>query len=322
MVQFARTDVAVARDMLIVAPLSGHFPFLLRDLVIGLIPSFRVFVTDWINARHVGPEHKVFTLESNIDCVLRMMRCLPPGATVLALCQGGPPALAASAMLASADDARAPANIVLIAAPIDPLAGPTRVVRALRARSLSSMERTLTACVSQGYEGQGRRVYPAEIQLAALWTYLARRISEGSELLGKLLHDDGTDPLYFPFVDAYTSIMDLDAVFFLDNVKSLYQDCELRSGKLRFNGERVDPRAIRKSRMLTIEGELDDIAAPGQTDAAHGLCLSIPASSHRRIVIPRCGHFSLFHGGTWRRAVLPEILGFTGAVATEAMAAG
>lgn len=312
LVGFARTDIDVRRNLLVVAPLSGQFPILLRDLVVSLVPWFRVYVTDWINARHVSIGEGPFGLDGNVATVLRTMQHLGHGLTVLAICQAGVPALAATAILAAAHDARAPKDLILMAAPIDPLANPTRVVRLLRSQSLTWMERALTEAVPGEFVGRGRRVYPARLQLSALSIYLMRRFTEGSELLGKLLWDDGADPLGFPFVDGYTSIMDLDARFFLENTKSLYHDCELRAGTFRFEGLAVEPGAIQQTRLMTIEGEWDDIAAPGQTSAAHDLCTSLQVQGRRRLVVPRCGHFSLFHGERWRREVLPEVLAFSG----------
>lgn len=312
LVECARTDIDVRRKILVVPPLSGHFPILLRDLIVDLIPWFRVYVADWVNVRHIDIAHGTFGLEANIATVLRMMQHVGSGLTVIALCQAGIPALAAAAALAAACDARAPAHLVLMAAPIDPLANPTRVVQLLRSRSLSWMDRSLTEPVSDEFAGRGRLVYPARLQLSALQTYLTRRLLEGSELIGKILADDGSDPRRFPFLDLYTSIMDLDAPFFLENTKSLYHDCELRAGTLQFEGNRIALGAINKTKLMTIEGEWDDIAAPGQTSAAHELCASLSTSSRRRILVPRCGHFSLFHGERWRREVLPEVLRFSG----------
>ena len=313
--EFARSDAIAARDVLVVAPLSGHFPFLLRDLVVDLLPSFRVLVTDWINARCISMEHGSFGLDANVSCVAEMMRLLRPHLTVIALCQGGIPALAATALLGANDDPRMPSALVLIAAPIDPLANQTRVARLLRARSLTWFQDNAITTVPKWFPGSGRLVYPANLQLAALSTYLLRRISEPGQIWAKLLYDDGIDPWRFPFLDLYTSIMDLDASFFLENIKSVYHDCALRQGTFRCQGENVDLRAIRRTALLTIEGEWDDIAAPGQTSAAHDLCSSIPTGAHHRIVVPHCAHFSLFHGGIWRREVLPSILAFRGAEA-------
>jgi len=314
LVEFARADIAPKADFLLVAPISGHFPVLLRDLVLGLLPDFRVYVMDWLNVRHVPVARGSFGLDTNIACVLDMMKGLPPGLNVIALCQGGVPALAATALLSRDQDPHIPAALILIAAPIDPLANPTRVVQLLRSRPLSWFEANVITPVPQKYAGGGRHVYPAHLHLIPLWAYLTRRVTEGGEIAAKVLFDDGADADKFPFLDLYTSIMDLDARFFLENTKVVFQDCLLREGALRFQGELVDPKAIQQTELLTVEGEFDDIAAPGQTGAAHLLCGSLPRRLHHRMVVPGSGHFSLFYGGTWRREVLPAIRNFWTAI--------
>ncbi len=309
-VELARTDVAPQSDVLLVAPLSGHFPVLLRDLIIGLLPFSRVYVTDWTNVRHVPAHHGSFGLDTNISCLLDITRALPAGLDVIALCQGGVPALAATALLAGDNDPKTPASLVLMGSPIDPLANLTGVATILRSRPLSSFEEYLTKTVPQTYAGAGRRVYPGPLHLIPLWIYLMRRLSEGGELRTKVFFDDGADLRRFPFLDLYTSTMDLDARFLLDNTRAVFQECLLREGALRFEGTRVDPGAMTQTALLTIEGERDDIAAPGQTSAAHGLCSSLPDRFHHRVVVPGAGHFSLFHGNTCRRLVIPAIRKF------------
>jgi poly(3-hydroxybutyrate) depolymerase len=133
---------------------------------------------------------------------------------------------------------------------------------------------------------------------------------EGNELVHKLWADDGIDPVRFPFLDLYTSIMDLDAAFFLENVRHIYHEDGLARGPFFVSGELVDLSVISRTALLTIEGEFDDIAAPGQTSAVHDLCPTIDNSLRRSLVVPRAGHFSLFHGETWRQYVLPVVREF------------
>ncbi len=316
--EYRAPGISPQSELLVVAPLSGHFPVLLRDLVIGLLPFFRVYVTDWVNVRHVSAAYGPFGLDANISAVLEMIKRLAPGLNVLGICQGGVAALAATAILAQHDDPQTPASLILMAAPIDPLANPTRIVALLRSRPLSWFEKTLIAAVSEEHAGSGRRVYPAQLHLVPLWLYLARHLSEGGELAAKVLFDDGTDPGQFPFLDLYTSMMDLDAQFFLENTKTVFHDCQLRNGAFYFQGQRADLHAIRNTALLTIEGERDDIAAPGQTGAAHALCSSVSERLRGRLVVPGSGHFSLFYGNTWRREVLPAIREFCGSAAKHA----
>jgi poly(3-hydroxybutyrate) depolymerase len=310
LVEFSRADNSPQSSVLLVAPLSGHFPVLLRDLVIGLLPSFRIYVTDWHNVRHVPIDRGSFGLEDNISCIVDMIGRLPPSLHVVALCQGGVPALAATAVLASGEDARTPATLTLIGSPIDALANPTDIVRLVRSRPLSWFEANLIRPVPKRYAGAGRPVYPAHLHLAPLWLYLAKRLGETGEIAQKVFSDDGEDPGRFPFLDLFTSIMDLDAKFLLENTKAVFHDCLLPQGLLLHEGQRIDLRAIRQTALLTIEGERDDIAAPGQTRAAHALCSSVPERWHGSIAVPRAGHFSLFHGALSRSHVQPALLNF------------
>jgi poly(3-hydroxybutyrate) depolymerase len=307
LVEFSSPGLPAKKDVLAVAPLSGHFAILMRDLVADLLPYFRVYVTDWVNVRHVPARYGPFGLEKNISSVLSMMKRLRPGANVIGLCQGGVPALAATALLSQSGDTCTPSSLVLIGSPIDPLVSPTHVVKLLRSRPLSWFEENLIARVPDYFAGRGRRVYPAHQHLLPLWAYLTRHISEGSDTARKVLLDDGADPGRFPFLDLFTSIMDLDAAYFLENTRGVFHECLFRAGALYFEGQPVDLKAIRTAALFTVEGERDDIAAPGQTGAAHDLCTSLPDALHRSLVVPGAGHFSLFYGNKWRASVLPAI---------------
>jgi poly(3-hydroxybutyrate) depolymerase len=308
--KLARSDATHLPKILVVAPLSGHFPILLRDLVVGLLPTFQVFITDWVNARHVAVEQGAFDLEKNISYIVDMIERLGPGLNVMALCQAAVPALVATAYLSEKSEDCAPRTLVLMAAPVDPTANPTRVVRLIRARSLSWYKSNVIARVPAPYRGQDRLVYPGSVQLLGLRAYLARHIGEGGELLRKMLHDDGDDPLRFPFLDLYSALMDLPAEVFLDIVHHIYRERSAWEGKLTARGQQVDFAAVRSTALMTVEGEDDDIAAPGQTRRAHDLCPSVATDARRQLLVPACGHFSLFHGGIWRTRVLPEVRAF------------
>jgi poly(3-hydroxybutyrate) depolymerase len=308
--RIARAEGEHLPKVLVVAPLSGHFPILLRDLVIGLLPAFQVFVTDWVNARHVALAHGSFDLDKNISYVIDMMEAAGEGLSVMALCQGAVPALVATAHLSQHHPGSAPRALVLVAAPVDPTANLTRVARLIRARSLPWYERNVIARVSAAYRGSGRLVYPASVQLLGLQAYFTRHVCQGGELLGKMLQDDGCDPARFPFLDLYSALMDLPAEVFLDIVRHIYQERSIWAGSLAARGRAVDFAAIRRTGLMTVEGEYDDVAAPGQTARAHDLCSSLAPDARRRLVVPQCGHFSLFHGATWRTRVRPEVCAF------------
>jgi poly(3-hydroxybutyrate) depolymerase len=295
------------RRVLVVAPLAGAYPVILRDLVVGLLRHANVAVTDWRDPCHVPTACGDFGLAENIAYVLAMMRAMGPDTHVIGVCQGTVPALAATAMLAAMDSASSPRSLTLMAGPVDPLANPTRVVRASRAHPPEWFERHVMRTVPDGFSGAGRRIYPASAQLATLTNYLARQWLFG-EVFWKLWHDDGEDPVRFPFASIVTRLMDLPAELVLDMVRYVFVERALCTGRLLALGCPVLPGQISGTALMTIEGENDDIAAPGQTYAAHRLCTGIPKSLHRHLLVPRSGHFSLFHGSRWRATVLPALL--------------
>lgn len=307
-----RSDRAHLPKVFVVAPLSGHFPILLRDLLIGLLPDFEVYFSDWVNARHVPNRCGPFDLEANVSYIAEMIEHLGPGLNVIALCQAGVPALVATAHLSEKNARCAPRSLVLMAAPVDPGSNPTRIVRLIRAKPLSWYKRNVIRPVLSPYRGKGRLVYPASAQLLGLQTYLGRHLCEGGELFSKMFQDDGCEPQRFPFADLYSALMDLPAELFLDIIRHIYKESSLWNRTLTARGQLVDFTAIRSTALMTVEGENDDVAAPGQTRRAHDLCVSIPAAQRRRLVVPRCGHFSLFHGEVWRAHVLPAVRAFIG----------
>ena len=307
LVRMERTDAERLPDVLIVAPVSGHYAFVTRELALGLLPRFRVHVTDWTNPRHVPAEAGRFGLEGNVARVVGALRRLGPRCAAVGLCQGGVAALAATAALAR--EGGGPQALALLGAPIDPLRNPTRLSRMLL-MTPGAFQRSLLEPVPAGFAGAGRPVYPAWRHRAALRAYLERHLAEGGELRDKILADDGTDPARFPFAELYGSVMDIDGDFLVENTRSVFQRRDLATGGLRLGGARADPAAIRRTALLTVEGAADDIAAPGQTRAAHRLCRNLPDVWRRHETIPRCGHFSLFHGRVLRARTLPLLGSF------------
>jgi len=308
--ELARMDRLPEKKILVVPPISGHFTPMLRDVIIALLEEFRVFTLDWVNVRHVSTRHGSFGFDDNITAVVEAIREMGPGGGVLALCQGGVPAFAASALLAAGEDSAQPAALTLVGAPIDPLANPTDVVRRLRQRPLSWFRTVPLWPVSSRFAGRGRMVYPARMHLAALTAYLRHRQTGDTEIARKLRRDDGADPDRFPFLDLYTSVMDIDGRHYVENIQRVFHACAISSGSLRCGGQPVTPQAIRSTALLTVEGTEDDVAAPGQTAAAHDLCPALPARLRHRLVVDNCGHFSLFHGDLWRAEVLPVVRDF------------
>lgn len=307
LLHLARTTSHADPKVLVVAPLSGHFTVLLRDMLSALLPEHDVYVTDWIDARDVPLSAGPFGFEDNVDYVIDFVRALGPGLHLIGLCQSVIPVLAAVALLADTDDPAQPASMTLIAGPVDPRRNPTRVDRLLAERPITWFERATIAAIPERYPGAGRRVYPALIQRAGLMMHLARHVGSSGELFQKLIADDGEDPAHWPFHALYTAVMDLPAEFFIDQVKTVFKQRSLPRGRLLWRGTLVRPEAIRRTALITIEGEFDDIAAPGQTSAAHDLCATIPTGRRRRYVQAGVGHFGTFHGRMWRTRIMPLV---------------
>ena len=296
------------RRVLVVAPLAGAYPILFRDVVVGLLRHANVAITDWRDPYYVPKSRGEFGLAENISYVLEMIRAIGPGGHVIGICQGAVSALAATALLSTLDEAAAPRSLTLIAGPIDPLANPTRVGLASRAFP-PEFQQNVMRTVPDRFPGRGRRIYPANAQFTALMGYLARHGLLG-EVFWKLWQDDGEDPLRFPFSGLLMRLMNLPAELVLDIVKQVFVERQLCTGRLTVRHQSVLPSAIHRTGLMTIEAQNDDIAAPGQTYAAHALCSGIPDKLRRHLLLSGSGHFSLFHGNRWRSGVLPPLLHF------------
>ena len=124
------------------------------------------------------------------------------------------------------------------------------------------------------------------------------------------MYDDGEDPVRFPFSLLSSSLMDVAADLFLENIRHVFLERALPGGTLAAHGSRIEPAAITRTALMTVEAEKDDIAAPGQTRTAQALCSSVPRRRRAHLLVSAAGHFSLFHGGTWRTRVLPAVTAF------------
>lgn len=292
-----------AGTVLFVPPLAGHFPDLFRDLVEGLLQHRHVLVAEWRNARDVPVENGDFGFKDCVGDITSMIEAMGPGGQIVGLCQSVVPVLVAVSDIAARQPELAPEAMVLIAGPVDPLANPTRVVQLLRERQLEWFVENVLRFVGPSEAGSGRLVYPADVQLTGLLAYMTRHLTEGRELSDMVSNtDDG-----FWFLRCFTSLMDLPASLFLDNIDIVYHRCLIARGQMSLEGRRITPSSIDRTALLTIEGGVDDIAAPGQTVAAHALCDALPDDMKRHCEIANAGHFSLFHGPHCRDEVVPAI---------------
>jgi poly(3-hydroxybutyrate) depolymerase len=298
--------------LLMVAPLSGHFATLLRGTVAAALPDHDVYLTDWINARNVPLRDGAFGLDDVVGLVTDFIRLLGPGVHVMAVCQPSVPVLAAVSLLAMAKDPCQPASMVLMGGPIDPAANPTEVNRFAEAHSLGWFERTVITTVPARYPGAFRRVYPGFLQLAGFLSMnLDRHLSAHWRMFQQLVEgdDDGTAAAR-AFYDEYSTVMDLPAEFYLETLDRVFQRQDLAHGRFEVHGEPVDPAAIERTALMTVEGERDDICGPGQTVAAQDLCRNLPAAKKLQYLQLGVGHYGVFNGRRWQSETYPLVRDF------------
>ena len=267
--------------VLLVAPLSGHFATLLRGTVVTMLPEHDVYITDWHNVRDVPLMHGRFGFDDYIEHLIRFLEAMGPGAHVVAVCQPCVAVLVAAAVMAQGGNAAQPRSMTLMAGPIDTRVNPTKVNELANSKPIEWFERNLIATVPLRYPGAFRRVYPGFVQLAAFMSMnIERHLKAHRELYDNLAKGElEKAQMTKAFYDEYFAVLDLTAEFYLETVRLVFQECALPAGKLQWRGERVEPRAIKRTMLLTVEGERDDICAVGQTAAAHDLCYRLAAVS-------------------------------------------
>ena len=312
LVHFRKAAALDQPRLLVVAPLSGHFSTLLRGTVATLLPDHDVYLTDWINARNVPVADGRFGLDDEVELIIDFIRHLGPGTHVMAVCQPSVPALAAAALMAMRGDPCQPSSMVLMGGPIDPAANPTEVNRFAESHSLAWFEHMVITTVPARYPGAFRRVYPGFLQLAGFLSMnLDRHVDAHWRMFRHLVAGDGESAAATrKFYDEYSTVMDLPADFYLQTVDRVFQRQDLAHGRFRVNGERIDPGAIEKTALLTVEGERDDICAVGQTAAAHALCRNLAPAKHAHHLQTNVGHYGVFHGRRWQSETYPKVRDF------------
>jgi poly(3-hydroxybutyrate) depolymerase len=295
--------------VLVVAPLSGHFATLLRNTVRTLLPDHDVYITDWHNARDVPLDAGAFGFDDYVDYLIKFMETLGTGAHLVAVCQPCVQALAAVAIMAADGNPAQPASMTLMAGPIDTRVNPTKVNKLATSKPMSWFERNLIARVPWKYPGSGRHVYPGFVQLTAFVSMNVNRHYNAHQELYEHLRNGEHEKAQTikAFYDEYFAVLDLAAEFYLETVSWVFQESRLPKGELTLRGQPVDLKAIRKTAMLTVEGERDDICALGQTAAAHDLCTSLRPHMKRHHMQAGVGHYGVFSGRKWDGQIYPIV---------------
>ncbi|WP_157264522.1 polyhydroxyalkanoate depolymerase [Azohydromonas aeria] len=307
--------------VLVVAPLSGHHSTLLRDTVRALLHDHKVYITDWTDARMVPAEAGAFHLDDYVEYVQEFIRHIGPQVHVISVCQPTVPVLAAVSLLASRGEFT-PRTMTMMGGPIDARRSPTAVNNLAMNKRHEWFENNVIYRVPPNYPGAGRRVYPGFLQHTGFVAMNPDRhlSSHYDYFLDLIRGDEDSAEAHRKFYDEYNAVLDMPADYYLETIKTVFQDFALVNGTWMVNGELVRPQDITTSALLTVEGELDDISGAGQTRAAHDLCSGIPKERQFHYDVEGAGHYGIFSGRRWREKVYPQVRDFIARFDTEAPA--
>ena len=299
--------------VLLVAPLSGHHSTLLRDTVRTFLPDHDVYITDWLDARHISlADAPVFGFDDFVDTIEAFMEIIGPGAHLMAVCQPTVQAMIATARLAARNSEATPRSLVVLAGPVDTRIRETRYNITAKRMGIDWYRRFAIYKVPYGYAGEGRDVYPGAIQLSSfIGLKPSRHIAKHWNFFWDVA-GDRSEPAekHRSFYDDYMSVLDMDAQFYLETLERVFLDQHIPKGVARYRGEPVDFKAVEKTALMTLEGELDDICSPGQTAPAHEVMAGIPNHMREKRVEEGVGHYGIFSGSRFRNTIAPHIKAF------------
>lgn len=296
--------------LLVIAPLSGHFATLLRRHVRILLPYFDVTITDWKDPRHIPLDHGNFGTDDYVDFLMLAFNKMDERGIfhAAAICQPGPLALVATA-IAEHRSTSHPESLTLIAAPIDTRVSPTHVNDLAKKYPLRFFSNQVE-CVPPRYRGKGREVYPAHLQLAGfMLPNMSKHVNAHmQDFVDRLYGNNEGTKKHGEFYNEFNAVMPLPQPYHLETLMRVFQDHDLPRAMWTHRGTPVSLDWLRETKLLTIEGERDDICGRGQTEAAHKLAKNIPDGSKRSIVIPDAGHYGAFQGKAFALHGLPEMI--------------
>jgi poly(3-hydroxybutyrate) depolymerase len=309
LLRFRKQGAPAQPKVLVVAPMSGHFATLLRDTVRTTLQDHDVYVTDWHNVRDVPLSAGRFGLDEYTGHIIDFLAKMGPNANVIAVCQPTVAALAAVSIMSEDRHPATPASLTLMAGPIDCRISPTEVNKLATTQPIEWFEKNLISSVPWRHRGGGRRVYPGFVQLSAFISMNKDRHVNAFKEYYQHLVDDEFDKAEVTrtFYEEYMAVADLSAEFYLETVDLVFQKYALAKGELMYKGRKVDPAAIRRTALVTIEGERDDICAIGQTLAAQDLACSLRPYLRTHYVQPNVGHYGVFSGKRWQNSIYPLV---------------
>jgi len=305
--------------VLIVAPLSGHYATLLRDTVKTMLRDHKVYITDWKNARMIPLSEGEFHLDDYVNYVQEFIRHVQAkygNCHVMSVCQPTVPVLAAVSLMASRGELT-PLTMTMMGGSIDARKSPTAVNNLAMNKSHNWFENNVIYRVPTSFPGAGRRVYPGFLQHTG---FVAMNPSNHAKshydyFKDLVKGDDASTEAHRKFYDEYNAVLDMDADYYLETIKVVFQDFSLVHGTWEVLNEKgkpesVRPQDIRNTALLSVEGELDDISGSGQTQAVHDLCSGVPDSRKTHYECKGAGHYGIFSGRRWRELVYPKVKAF------------
>ncbi|MCL6740505.1 polyhydroxyalkanoate depolymerase [Sphingomonas sp. RB56-2] len=310
---FRKVDHDAGEPLLIVAPMSGHYATLLRGTVARMLPRHDVFITDWRDAKLVPVSEGIFDLDDYIDYLIEFSQAIYDRTGkrphMLAVCQPSVPAYAATAIMNAGKHPARPQTLTMMGGPVDTRKAPTAVNTLATQRPHAWFQQNVIATVPMIYPGHGRKVYPGFLQLAGFMTMnLGSHLVSHWEMFKHLVvGDDESADATRAFYDEYLSVCDMTSEFYLQTVDVVFQRHLLPKGELEHRGKKVDPKAIKDTPLLAIEGERDDISGIGQTKAALDLASSLPAAKKQYLLAKDVGHYGIFNGRKWREQIAPVV---------------
>jgi poly(3-hydroxybutyrate) depolymerase len=312
LLHFAKEDAPDHPKLLLVAPMSGHFATLLRGTVQTLLQDHDVYITDWHNPRDIPVHHGRFGLDEYTEHLITFLSHLGPRPHMVAICQPSVSALAAAAIMCEDDHPSRPASLTLMAGPIDTRVQPTKVNAFAKSKPLQWFADNLINYVPMQCKGAFRQVYPGFVQLAAFMSMnIERHIKQHLDLANHLVKGEKDKAQTIKtFYDEYFAVMDLPAEFYLETVRDVFQKHLLPQGRLSYRGRTVNPAAIRRMGLMTVEGEKDDICSIGQTLAAQDLCTGVRAYRKVHHMQAGVGHYGVFSGKRWNTEIYPLLRDF------------
>ena len=305
--------------VLILPPLSGHYATMLRDTVKAMLRDHKVYITDWKNARMVPLSEGEFHLDDYVNYVQEFIRHLQGkygNCHVMSVCQPTVPVLAAVSVMASRGELT-PLSMTMMGGPIDARKSPTGVNNLAVNKSHNWFENNVIYRVPSGFPGTGRRVYPGFLQYTGFVAMNPNNHATSHyDYFKDLIKGDGASTeAHRKFYNEYNAVLDMDADYYLETIRVVFQDFSLVNGTWHIrseNGklEHVRPQDIKTTALLSVEGELDDISGSGQTQAVHDICTGVSAAHKHHYEVKGAGHYGIFSGKRWREMVYPQVKAF------------